>query len=611
MFRKIRNFFKQYKQLGFVVITIVIGAALDLAGKDTLAHWVLGLSALINIIPLAAGMLDALRTGKYGIDILAITAIVTAIILNEYWAAMVIVVMLTGGEALENYAESRAKKELSTLLARKPKTAHLIKNNQTVDIKISLVKPGDRLAILPGEVIPVDCVVLEGSTTLDESSLTGESLPVEIQPGDELLSGALNMDGSITVQALHSAADSQYEQIIKMVKTASSTESPFVRLTDRYSVPFTALSFFIAGSAWLVSGDAERFLEVIVVATPCPLLLGAPIALISGISRAAKHGIIVKTGSALERMAEVKTLAFDKTGTLTYGKPVVNEVTTYGKHTKTEVITLAAAMEQHSNHVLAGAIMAEADKLKIKLPKAKLAKEFMGRGISGRLQGKTILVGRQSLLREEGVTFPAGFKTVAKTATYVAVNDTLVGVIDFSDEVRPDSQQMLNRLYKLGIKHTLLVTGDVKATADSVAKRLGITEVRSECLPGDKLHAIADVKDRPVAFAGDGLNDAPVLTVSDVGIALGARGSTAASESADIVILDDHISKVADAFEIAKRTFSIARQSILIGILISIGLMGAFATGRFTAVQGAAIQELVDIIVIINALRAHHGKLSA
>ncbi len=607
MLSSVRRFFREYKQLGFVIVTLLIGLSFDLAGKDSIAHIILGASALINAMPLIWGMIEDVRSGKYGIDILAATAIITSVLLREYWAGMVIVLMLTGGEALEDYAEARAKIELSSLLKRKPKKAHLFKGGKQTEVSVSQVHPGDKLVILPGEVVPVDAIIIEGGSSFDESSLTGESLPVDKHEGDQILSGSINIEGAITVKALHSAAESQYEQIIKMVQAAASSQSPFVRLADRYSIPFTIVSFIVAGSVWIISGDAVRFLEVLVVATPCPLLLGAPIALIGGMSRSAKHGIIVKTGSAIERLAEIETIAFDKTGTLTRGTPTVDKVISYSGFDGNEVLSYAAALEQSSTHILARSIVQAATDKKIKIPKAKQVKELSGYGVKGRLQNKDITVGRFNLIEESNITIPKSFKQdgVKQTAAYVAINDRLAGVVLFKDEVRPEAKDMLKRLKLAGIKHTLMVTGDNAVTAQAIAKQLGIEQVEADSLPADKIHIIERVKNRPVGFVGDGVNDAPVLTAADVGIALGARGSTAASESADVVIMLDDVSKVATGVEIAKRTFFIARQSILIGIFISLGLMGIFATGRFKPIHGAAIQELVDITVIINALRAH------
>ncbi len=605
--KKIIRFFNRYRILGLVIVALLVGLGLDLAGFDTAAHIILGGGAILAVLPIVFDMVESVRSGQYGLDILAVTAIVTSVVMKEYWAGMIIVLMLTGGEALEDYAGERAKVELTALLKRKPTKAHLVKGIQVIEASVSTIRSGDKLVIYPGEVVPVDGEIYEGTSSFDESGLTGESLPITKNVGEQLLSGSVNVEGAIRIKALNSAADSQYEQIIKLVRSASKSQSPFVRLADRYSIPFTVIAFMIAVTAWVLSGDPKRFLEVLVVATPCPLLLGAPIALISGMSRAAKYGIIVKTGGALERLAEIKTMAFDKTGTLTKGVPIVNMVITYGSHTKADVLYYAAALEQNSTHILARAIVTAADKDKNrKLQSAKQIKEESGHGLAGRINGKSLLIGRLQMLKDHEVELPAAWHDPAKqTATYLAVDGKLAGVITFADEVRPESKIMLDRLKHAGITHTLMVTGDNELTAKAVAKQLGITSVQANCLPGDKIHAIEQVPTGPVAFVGDGVNDAPVLTAADVGIALGARGSTAASESADVVIMLDDVSKVATAVEVAKRTFSIARQSILIGISISLVLMIIFATGRFRASQGAAVQELVDITVIIYALRAH------
>lgn len=606
MLRRVMHFFKEYRQLSFALAIGVIGLILNVAKYDTAAHWVLGVGALIATIPLLIDMINTLKSGHFGVDVLAATAIITSVILGQYWAAIVIVLMLTGGESLEDYAERRAKKELTSLLSHRPKEAHLLKGRKVLDIKASDVRPGDKLSILPGEVVPVDAIIIEGTTSLDESSLTGESVPITKTVGETILSGSINIDGALTVKALHNAAESQYEQIVKLVKNATSGQSPFVRLADRYSVPFTAIAFFIAGATWFASGEAIRFLEVLVVATPCPLLLGAPIAIISGMSRASKHGIIIKTGTALEQLADVQTVAFDKTGTLTQGQPVVDKVTIYHGHTKDQVLQVAAALEQSSTHILAKAIVTAADKQKVAYRAAKQVKEVPGHGLSGRIGGSSILVGHLNLLKEAGIIIPSTLRpeAVKSTITYVAINNELAGTITFKDEVRPESRSMLRRLRKAGIKKFALITGDNESAAVAVAEDLNIIDVYPDCLPAQKMQAIEEMAG-PVAFVGDGVNDAPVLTTADIGIALGARGSTAASETADVVIMQDDISKVANSIEVAKRTLFIAKQSVLIGIMLSLVLMGIFATGKFKPIHGALIQEVVDVIVIFNALRAH------
>lgn len=610
--QRLIRFFAEYKLFAGGLIAASAALILDAAGFDTAAHWILGLAAGAALIPLLWGMWNDIRDGTYGVDILAATAIATAIIMGEYWAAIVIVLMLSGGESLEDYAEKRASRELDSLLDRAPQKAHILRGRKELDVRVKEVKVGDRLIIRPGEIVPVDAEITDGTASFDESSLTGESLPQSRGEGDSILSGSVNLDGAITAKAIHTSADSQYEQIIKLVQAASKSKTPFVRLADRYSIPFTIVSFGIAGAAWAISGESIRFLEVLVVATPCPLILAAPIAVISGMSRAAKQGIIIKTGSALERLAEAKTFAFDKTGTLTRGELSVDTIKTYHDFTKHDVLAAAASLEQSSNHVLAQAIVSRAKHDKVVLSKAKHVKEISGHGVEAQLSGKQIIVGRMNLLEKHGVTLPKNFKPadVQQTAALVAIEGQLAGVITLKDEIREESKQTIAALKKHGIRNFMMVTGDNAATANAIAKKLGIKKVIAEALPGDKLRAIEQETLRPVAFVGDGINDAPVLTASNVGIALGARGSTAASDSADVVIMQDNLHRVADSVAISKRTFFIAKQSIFIGIGMSVALMLIFSTGKFTPVLGAAIQEIVDIVVIFNALRAHLGAKS-
>lgn len=607
--KKIVRFLRRYKLFSLAIVTVIVGLALELLHQRHAANWILGTVALIEAMPLFADMWQDVRSGRYGIDILAITAIVAAVLLHQQWAAIVVAVMLTGGESLEDFAEHRARRELDALLKRAPQMAHVIRSRKTIDIKASEVRVDEKIIVRPGELVPADAIILEGSASFDESSLTGEGLPQPKQTGEQILSGSINLDGEVTAKTLHSAADSQYQQIIKLVKSASAAQAPFVRLADRYSIPFTFAAYFIAGAVWYISGSALRFLEVIIVATPCPLLLAAPIALISGMSRASKYGIIVKTGSAMERLAEAETIAFDKTGTLTLGHPQVESITTYGSHTKNDVLAFAASLEQGSNHVLARAIINEAAKKRLRYIKAKHIKEISGHGLEARIRNQEVLVGRLGLMEKNTVALPPAFKSSSfnQTAAYVALDGKLAGVITFKDEVRPESKRTVEAIRKLGIKHSLMVTGDNVTTAKQIAQEVGINDVYAEALPGEKLHTIEKVEHRPVVFVGDGVNDAPVLTAADVGIALGARGSTAASESADMVIMLDDISKVATVLAIAKRTFKIAKQSIMVGIFISLMLMALFATGKFPPLLGALLQEVVDVIVIFNALRAHLG----
>lgn len=609
MLQKIKKFIARYYLFFIALAGSTAALILDITGYDKWAHILLTVTIIVELVPLLWGMVRDLQEGTYGVDILAATAIIVAVVMQEYWAAMIIVLMLTGGESLEDYAEHRASHELDALLTRAPQKARLLRGKQEIEVKASDVREGDKLIIRPGEVVAVDATILEGTSSFDESSLTGESLPEVKTNGQSVMSGSINLESAVTVTALHSAANSQYQQIIKLVRAAKQTKAPFVRMADRYAIPFTIVSFGIAGIAWAISGDSLRFLQVLVVATPCPLILAAPIAIISGMSRATKEGIIIKNGSALEKLALAQTFAFDKTGTITKGTPAVDQITTYNGFTSNEVITVAAALEQNSNHVLAKAITEKAHQSNQKIPKVKNVREITGKGLHARLNGKDILVGRLSLLEEHNVSLPDTLnRSIQQTASYVVVDQVLAGVITFHDEVRPEAKKTLSRLTALGVRHHIMVTGDNSSTAKTVAKKVGIRDFFANALPGDKIQAVQKTDAKPVAFVGDGVNDAPVLTASDVGIALGARGSTAASESADVVIMLDNLGHVADGRAIARRTFFIAKQSISIGIGLSVILMLIFATGAFKPIYGAVIQEIVDIVVIVNALRAHNSR---
>jgi heavy metal translocating P-type ATPase len=608
--RKVVIFLRRYRLFTLTIAAILASLALTFLNQTSAAHWVLGTVSILATLPLIWDMIENLRSGSYGIDILAVTAIVTSVVLGEYWAGIVVVLMLTGGVALEDYAEHRARNELDSLLKRAPQRATLLRKGKEVSVPVAEIKVGEKILIKPGELVPVDCIIVEGTTDFDESSLTGEGLPQAKEVNSQLLSGSLNLDGAVTAKALADAEHSQYQQILKLVQGAANSRSPYVRLAERYSLPFTVTAYALGAAAWAISGQAVRFLEVIIVATPCPLLLAAPIALISGMSRASRHGIIIKTGSALEKFAEAPTIAFDKTGTLTKGQLTVDAIKPFNKHNAEEVVRLAASLEQNSTHIVAQALVAYAKSNGMKLVKAKHVREVAGKGLGAQLRGQQVHVGRASFLQDSGIAMPGKFKlsTVNRTAVFVAVNDEVIGYVTFTDELRPEAATTIERLRSLGVKKLLMVTGDHRASAEAIANQLGITEVHAETLPADKLHILEKIseKQRPLVFVGDGVNDAPVLTSADVGIALGARGSAAASDSADMVIMLDDLSRVASARAIAKRTFRIASQSIFVGMALSIALMLVFATGKFPPLAGAIAQEVVDVIVIFNALRAHY-----
>lgn len=608
--KKIFNYIKTYKLLFIAILALIVGTILYFTHHQTIADWVMGTVSILEALPLVKSMWEDIRGGAYGIDILALTAIITSVILRQDFAAMIIVIMMTGGTSLEDYAEKRAHGELDVLLRGSPQLAHIIRGRKTIDVKASEVKVGDKIVIKPGETVPVDAVIIEGTSSFDEATLTGESLPVDHSVNEQILSGSINSDRIITAKAIHAASDSQYQQIVKLVENAAKSQAPFVRLADRYSIPFTIAAYIIAISVWVISHQAIRFLEVIVVATPCPLLLAAPIALISGMSRASKYGIIVKTGSALEKLAEAKTIIFDKTGTLTSGNLGLDSIKAIDPYSKDEILALAASIEQNSNHIIAQAIVNAANNKKIRLTKVRNVKETIGQGLSATYKGDKLILGRGDFITKHGINLPSKSSNLTQTTVYIAINNKLAGVIYLSDYLRPEAKRTIKQILKLGVKRTVMITGDNKNTADSIAKAVGIKTVYAETLPGEKLHALDDITERPIIFVGDGVNDAPVLTGADIGIALGARGSTAASESADLVIMTDDLGRVAAAIEIAKKTFSIARQSILFGIGLSLILMVIFATGKFKPIYGAVLQEVVDVVVIFNALRAHNIKVT-
>jgi len=610
-----KEFIKRYKTLSAVIVTLVVGLILYFLELKIIADVAFTAMGIYVVVPMAKEMLQSIKEKEYGLDLLALTAIIASLLMGEFLAAIVVVLMITGGEALEDFAQEKAKKELNELLKRAPKVAHKKVGSSFKTVAVDTIKKNDILLVKPGEVIPVDAVIVKGITSLDESALTGESLPIDKKVGDKLLSGAINQQASIEVKALNTSHDSQYEQIIKLVSEAASSRSPMVRLADRYSVQFTAVAFTLSAIAWIVSGHPLRALEVLVVATPCPLLIATPAAIVSGMSRAASQGIIVKNGGALESLAELKAIAFDKTGTLTKGVPEVNRVITFGKNITQEVVLgYAAAVESHSTHSLARAILHEAKARSIKVMAAVKASETIGSGVRAEVKSKKVLSGKLDFLKDAGVKVPTNKelgKALEETAIFVAVDGVYIGAVTFVDVLRPETIGTIKRLRQEFHLKTMMLTGDRKVVAERIAKEVGILKVEAECLPADKLNHLALFRKKyaPLAFVGDGINDAPSLSAADVGIALGAKGSTAASESADVVIMLEDFSKVADSIHIGKRAVKIAKQSIFVGIGLSIGLMiFCGVTGAVKPVYGALLQELVDIIVILNALRAHQNR---
>lgn len=588
-----------------------LGLVLALVGVGELVPWMFSAYALAVAAWQGIGMVRDILRGHWGLDILAITAIIATIAVGEYIAAVLVVLMLTGGEALESYANNRAKRELDALLARAPQLAHRIEGQAIVEVRAEDVRPGDLLLVRPSEVVPVDAVLHSDATTVDQSSLTGESVPVEKARGDALLSGSINGQTAVEVVATASAADSQYQQIVALVAEAAASKAPVVRLADRYAVPFTLFSLALAGIAWWVSGDPVRFAEVLVLATPCPLLIAAPVAFIGGMSRAARNGIIVKSGGALEKLSSAKTAVFDKTGTLTYGTPALAEIRPERGFTEDELLATVASAEQYSSHVLAAAFIAAARERGLPLTEADWAREEATNGIRAQFGGREVVVGKFAFVASAAPDATRTAIAPGQLAVYVAIDGKYAGSLLASDRLRENASATLSQLSKLGVVRTMILTGDARETAEHIAAELGITEVQAELLPVDKVNAVQAVSERPVMMVGDGVNDAPVLAAADIGIAMGAKGATAASESADVVILVDDVSRAAKAVEIGHDTVRVALQSIWLGIAVSVGLMFVAAFGLIPATAGALLQEVVDLAAILSALRAIGARRDA
>jgi len=625
---KLLGLLRTYKFVTGTLLVGLVGLLLQFVFRlttplFTLGHYAVTLPQLLILVWAAIiavmsvlEMIKSIREGHVGLDILALTAIIATAAVGEYWATLVIVLMVTGGEALEDYANGRAKRDLTALMSNTPRDAHRITaDGGTEDVLVDQVVVGDKLIIRAHELVPVDGTLVSDSGSFDESSLTGESLPRELVAGDQVLSGSVNGGTTVTITATQDASHSQYQQIVSLVQEASESRSPMVRMADKYAIPFTIIAFAIAGFAWWHSGSALRFAEVLVVATPCPLLIAAPVAFMAGMSRAARKGIIFRSSASLEQLRRAKSFAFDKTGTLTLGAPKLVAVRPawapkllavrpYGDMSEDELLTLAASAEQGSTHILAEAIVAGAGERSLSLVTPSEVHEETGGGASAVVNARSVVVGKRAyLIDQTGVEPPAVELDPGQISVLVAVDGAFAGTLVLSDTLRPDAAATVSALRAAGVQNIAMFTGDEPATANFVAAQVGINDVHASCLPADKLNGVRELP-HPVVMVGDGVNDAPVLAAADVGIAMAARGSTAASESADVVILKDDVSNVAEAYKIGRQTVNVAMQSIWIGIGISVALMLFAATGRLPALAGAWLQEGVDAVTIVWALRA-------
>lgn len=600
--------------LALVLVGLASGGILYAVGLGGVGRWfwAAATAGVLAVTLYSAGR--ALLHGKTGVDLIAILAMGAALAMDELLVGAIVATMLAGGSALERYAVTRARRELTKLMQRAPRIAHLRRGEELVDVPVGEVVPGDVVVVKPGEVLPADGVLASEGAVLDESALTGEAAPVQVLREAPIRSGATNAGQPFDMRVMASADRSTYAGIVRLVQAAEGSKAPFIRLADRYAIGFVALTLIVAGGAWIASGDALRALAVLVVATPCPLILAAPAAIIAGVSRAARYGIIVKGGGPLEALAGVKVILLDKTGTLTSGKPKVATVAPCAGYEADELVRLAASLEQVSLHPFAPALLAEAHGRGLELAFPEQPKEQMGSGIAGLVGGRRVTVGQLAYVEPEGEGRGALRSLEVRAAVegsslvYVGVDGRLAGGMLLQDPIRAEAPRVLRELRAAGITRIHMVTGDHPDVADLVGDALGIDKVYAERTPEEKVEVIRRVRgEGAAAMVGDGLNDAPALALADVGIAMGARGASAASEAADVVLTSDRLEGLALAIRIAQRTRRIAVQSVLVGMSLSVVAMGFAAVGLLPPVAGAVLQEAIDVLVILNALRALGG----
>ena len=592
---------------------IAIGAGLLCRWLAPLTPWgdrVSMLGLIVTGAPVVWRSVRAIFVGRFASDLVAMLAIVGSVALGHPFAGLVIVLMQSGGEALERYAEGRASAAVQALEDSAPRHAHRLVDGTVEDLAAERVAVGDTLLVRPGELVPCDGLVVAGRSHVDTSRLTGESVPVSAVPGTRVMSGAINGEGALTVTATAVSRESQYARIVELVRSAQASKAPLQRVADRYAVWFTPLTLAVCLIAYAIAHDPVRVLAVLVVATPCPLILAVPVAIIGGINRAARRQIIVRHGEGLEQLARVTVGVFDKTGTLTVGMPAVARVATAPGRQEDDVLRLAAGVEQASGHLLARSITDMAVERGLRIPEATNVTEVPGRGVEGTTNGHRVVVGSRSLLVERDPplepVFAAFHRRDEGLSAYVSINGQAAGVIEFADQQRPGLPQFFADLRRLGIRRTMLLSGDREEYAREVAAAVGISEVQAELLPEGKVRVVrALVEDgASVLMVGDGTNDAPALSVATVGVALAGHGGGITAESADVVILTNDVTRVVDAIRISRRTLRIAHQSIWVGLGLSAVAMAIAAAGHIPPAIGALLQEGIDVAVILNALRA-------
>ncbi|HWX50741.1 MAG TPA: heavy metal translocating P-type ATPase [Roseomonas sp.] len=598
--------------LTWVLLGLAGGAvclALERAGP---ARWLWIAAALPVGLHVAGSLLHSLRGGRLGVDVVALAAIVGSIVLDEAAAAAVIALMVAGGEALEAWAGGRATRALTDLVARAPRRAARIGAAATEEIDVSEIRPGDLLLIRPGDTIPADGTLEDAAATLDQSALTGESLPASFTHGAALRSGGVNTGSAFRLRAQHGAAESTYAAIIRLTQQAAAARAPLARLADQWALAFVGLTAIIGGGTWLATGEAVRALAVLVVATPCPLILAAPVALVAGIGRAARRGIVMKGGGALERLAGTRTMLFDKTGTLTPGRPQLTALDADPALGRDAALRLAAALAQGSSHPVSAALVAAARARGLALSCPGPVEEVPGGGLRGLVEGRAVLLGSESFLQQEGIARSSAFGLDARVATaglvaWLAVGGHVAAAFVLTDAVRAEAPRTIRQLRALGVRRMVLVTGDHDAAALAIGRALRLDAVLADQTPAQKIAAVrAEAAMAPTAMVGDGVNDAPALAAAGVGIAMGAAGSAAATEAGDVVLLVDRVDRVAEALAIAQRSRRIALLAIALGMGASVVAMMVAAAGLLAPLAGALVQEIIDIFAILLALLALH-----
>lgn len=586
---------------------IIAGAVAALSGNSGLAQDIWAATIAVMLVPLLIEMIAAFRRRQFGVDIIAFLSMFSALLVGEELAGAIVSLMYSGGGALEAYASGRARRDLTALLQRAPQTAQKRVGGKWQTVAASDVVPGDTLLVRSGDLIPVDGVALSDDVLLNESLMTGEPLPVRYRRGERLRSGVSNAGAPFEIEAERKASESSYAALVRLVESAQSDRAPFVRLADRYALWFLLITVSLALIAWLASGDPVRAVAVLVVATPCPLILAAPIALVGGIARLTREGIVVKGGSAIEGLGAARTILLDKTGTLTHGRPEIEEFDLYHGVSPDEALALAASLDQFSSHVIAKALVEEAHKRGLTLESLSHVHEVAGEGIVGLLDGDEIAVGNSAFLVARGIDVPVQEERQGQAQVALARNGKLLALIYLADPLRDDAREMIRSLHAADHLSVAMVTGDRQAVAERIAFEAGIDQVYANSSPEDKLSVVermrADEDLSPVVMVGDGVNDAPALALADVGVAMGAAGSTISAETADCVITVDRVDRVARAITLGRQTLKIARQSVIAGIGLSVIAMLFAAFGYLPPVAGALLQEGIDVLVILNALR--------